>query len=469
MVSHSSLSADERRRAEQTFAEAATCVVVATSTLELGVDIGDLDRVIQIDAPNSVASFLQRLGRTGRRPGARRNMTFLAVSDSGLLASVALLHLWASGFVEPVVPPPTPNHIAAQQLLALGLQEGRYSLAEWRDWWPGLTWMQEARPILEHLLSTGYLGFDAGFATVGDTAEQTFGRRNFMELTSVFTAAPELKVLAGRTEVGAVSPLAVTGRVPGGGATVLSLGGRSWRVTHVDWRRRQVYVVADEGRGRSVWQGGPTVLSAQMAQATREVLLGAQPAVTMSQRAVARLAVVRAVAADVVVAGASTWQRTAQGGRWWTWAGTRANTSLAAALVAQGWEATARGLSVEVATAPGLDPVPGVSPGSGLDPGSGVDPGSGHSPATLGDSGPGAVPAAKHQSGDVAVLRACAALLRGDPPVAPLIDAKALAGLKFAEILPAAVAAAELAARMTDAAAAADVAAGPVHVLDQRG
>ena len=67
------------------------------------------------------------------------------------------------------------------------------------------------------------------------------------------------------------------------------------------------------------------------------------------------------------------------------------------------------------------------------------------------------------------MLRACAALLRGDPPVAPLIDAKALAGLKFAEILPAAVAAAELAARMTDAAAAADVAAGPVHVLDQRG
>ncbi len=72
-VSHSSLSAEERRRSEQAFAEARDCVVVATSTLELGIDVGDLDRVIQLDAPRTVASFLQRLGRTGRRPGTTRN------------------------------------------------------------------------------------------------------------------------------------------------------------------------------------------------------------------------------------------------------------------------------------------------------------------------------------------------------------------------------------------------------------
>ena len=69
-VSHSSLSADERRRAEEAFAEASDCVIVSTSTLELGIDVGDLDRVIQINSPATVASFLQRLGRTGRRPGS---------------------------------------------------------------------------------------------------------------------------------------------------------------------------------------------------------------------------------------------------------------------------------------------------------------------------------------------------------------------------------------------------------------
>src|SRR5690606_20084515 len=84
-VSHSSLSVDERRRAEQAFAEARDCVIVSTSTLELGIDVGDLDRVLQVGAPLTVASVLQRLGRTGRRPGTSRNMLFLAAEEDDLL------------------------------------------------------------------------------------------------------------------------------------------------------------------------------------------------------------------------------------------------------------------------------------------------------------------------------------------------------------------------------------------------
>jgi ATP-dependent Lhr-like helicase len=56
-VSHSSISLEERAAAEKAFSEGQDCVIVATSTLELGIDVGDLDRVIQIDAPSTVASF----------------------------------------------------------------------------------------------------------------------------------------------------------------------------------------------------------------------------------------------------------------------------------------------------------------------------------------------------------------------------------------------------------------------------
>src|SRR6185437_16640030 len=70
---HASLSLDERRQAERAFVEGRDCVVVSTSALELGIDVGDLDRVIQINAPLTVAAFLQRLGRSGRRPGTTRN------------------------------------------------------------------------------------------------------------------------------------------------------------------------------------------------------------------------------------------------------------------------------------------------------------------------------------------------------------------------------------------------------------
>src|SRR5690606_19297113 len=77
-ISHSSLSLEERRAAEEAFSQGNDCVIVSTSTLELGIDVGDLDRVIQIDAPYTVASFLQRIGRTGRRSGSSRNCLFLA-------------------------------------------------------------------------------------------------------------------------------------------------------------------------------------------------------------------------------------------------------------------------------------------------------------------------------------------------------------------------------------------------------
>ncbi len=414
VVSHSSLSAEERMFAERTFADARECVVVATSTLELGVDIGDLDRVIQIDAPNTVASFLQRLGRTGRRPGSTRNMLFLATEDGPLVQTAALLNLWASGYVEPVTPPPTPWHIAAQQLLALGLQEGRYPLTEWRRWWPGLDWMRDARDVLQHLLDEGFLSFDGGFAILGDAAERTFGRRNFLELTSVFTAAPEFAVLHGRVDIGTVSPLALSAALPAGVPRVLSLAGRGWKVTHVDWQRRRVFVVPDPSRGESVWNGGSPTLGFELAQAIRDVLVGHDPPVTLSARASARLAEICA-AGEPQPPAEGTMLAESQGSRvWWTWAGSKANASLAAALEAQGHRVAASPLSVTCGSDVGI--------------------------------------------GD---LRHCADLLASED-AAPHVDRHALAGLKFSELLPAGLAAATLANRITDTYREQEVAQQPI-------
>ena len=116
------------------FAQRQNCVIVATSSLELGLDVGDLDRVIQIDAPNTVSSFLQRMGRTGRRSNTNSNCLFLATSDEGLLRSAALLDLWQQGYVEPVAAPAKPYHILAQQLMALILQENGIGRSEWFAW-----------------------------------------------------------------------------------------------------------------------------------------------------------------------------------------------------------------------------------------------------------------------------------------------------------------------------------------------
>ena len=181
-VSHSSLGIDERRRAEEAFSQSRDCVIVATSTLELGIDVGDLDRVIQIDAPATVASFLQRLGRTGRRPGTVRNCLFLATSDDGFLRTSGLLRLWLDGYVESVVPPPEPFHIFAQQLLALALQEGRIGRQTRREWlgaMPAFRAMaiEHLDDIIEFMLARGMLFDDGGMLSIGVEGERSFGRR----------------------------------------------------------------------------------------------------------------------------------------------------------------------------------------------------------------------------------------------------------------------------------------------------
>ncbi len=137
-VTHSSLSQEERRQTEQAFVGRDDCVIVATSVLELGVDVGDLHRVIQIDAPSTVSSFLQRLGRTGRREETSRNCLFLTTDDNSLLRAAGLIELWASGQVEVVPAAPEPYHILAQQLMALCVQERAVGRHDWPGWLEGV-------------------------------------------------------------------------------------------------------------------------------------------------------------------------------------------------------------------------------------------------------------------------------------------------------------------------------------------
>ncbi|QLQ40324.2 DEAD/DEAH box helicase [Micromonospora robiginosa] len=333
-LSHASLSADERRRSEEAFAEARDCVIVSTSTLELGIDVGDLDRVVQIDAPSTVASFLQRLGRTGRRPGNIRNCLFLTRSGDALLEAAALLVLWGRGWVEPVVAPPEPRHIVAQQMLALCLQEHRVGDRNWSRWWNGLDpFGRAAIPIIRHLIDQGYLNSDSDMLYIGPESERRFGHRHFMGMTAVFTGAPEFTVLVGRDELGRVDPALLTEEVQGDRR--LLLNGRSWRVTYIDWRRRRCFVEPAESGGKARWTtGGWAGLGFELTRAMREVLLGADPPVKLTHRAAKRLAQEREERSAVVHPGGSVILRDRHGDdlRWWTWAGFRANATLAATL-----------------------------------------------------------------------------------------------------------------------------------------
>jgi ATP-dependent Lhr-like helicase len=423
-VSHSSLSLDERRQAERAFAQGRDCVIVATSALELGIDVGDLDRVIQIDAPATVSSFLQRMGRTGRRPGTRRNCLFLATTDEGLLRAAGLARLWAASHVEPVVAPPRPLHILAQQLMALALQEGGIGRHEWFAWIQAVPAFckltpDEVEAQVSWMLEQEILWDEAGVLWLGRQGQDTYGRKNFLEVFSVFTSPPEFTVLYGKQELGSVNELTFMAR-QGEGQVVLLLAGRSWRLTHLDWKRRQAFVEPNDQGGRSRWWGQGQVLGYALCQAVRGVVAGDEDEVRWSSRTRKQMAEVR-LECPWASAECSSLVRDPQGEwRWWTFAGGKANAGLARGLsVALGRRASSDNFAVRVQ---------------------------------------GEVGASEIQAG-VQSLRAMA------PEVLVAVaDERALEGLKFTECLPPGLAVAVVQARLADPSGIASVLQAPVRV-----
>ena len=334
-VTHSSLSQEQRCQAEDAFANRDDCVIVATSVLELGIDVGNLDRVIQIDSPTTVSSFLQRMGRTGRRSGTPRNCLFLATKEETLVQAAGLIDLWTEGFVEPIIPPAKPYHVLAQQLMALILQEtgiGRQTWFEWVRGVPGFSQMPAAQidQIVTWMIRKTILWDEQGILGIGVRGEEKFGRRHFMELMSVFLSPPLFAVLHGREELGFVDELTFLGTQES--PRVLLLGGRAWRVTHIDWSRKVAYVEATEERGRSRWKGAGVGLRFRLSQSIMQLLATDAARDWWSQRARDQIALVRDTFAWLSPEGSAVVMDATGETAWWTFAGHAANACLAPAL-----------------------------------------------------------------------------------------------------------------------------------------
>jgi ATP-dependent Lhr-like helicase len=313
-ISHSSLSRDERLRAEQAFQDARDCVIVATSTLELGIDVGDLDRVIQIDAPTKVASFLQRLGRTGRRTGTQRNCLFLATNPHALVRAAAIERLWREGWVEPVTPPPFPVHVMAQQALCRVIERGSIPFPELGSF------LQDYDCLLDCLLERGMLHQDGGLVSIGPEAQRLWGKRNYMELLSVFDTPELYTVFAGARELGVLHELSFRRE-----DAIVLLGGRSWRVSSVDHKHRMVHVEpAEDLPGRSTWLGSSQGLSFEICQSMRQTLLNSNAA--LSRRAAEQMELL--AAQGTTDPAATVLRATRTGCEWWTYAGLKANAAL---------------------------------------------------------------------------------------------------------------------------------------------
>ncbi|MCP4686547.1 MAG: DEAD/DEAH box helicase, partial [Desulfobacterales bacterium] len=276
-VHHGSVSREERQAAEERFHHGENASIVCTSTLELGVDIGDLDHVFQITAPSTVSSFLQRLGRTGRRQGQRANTTFYCEDMEVVLQAVAIIELAREKWVEST---PRNNRcwpVLVHQLLALTLQFGAASRETCREalkFSPDFAGISRAEfdHLVDHLVKNDFLYLSDGLLCIGDRTERVCGKKNFMELYAVFSS-PQLynvKTEAGHA-LGSLEQAFVDTLVEEMSSFLLS--GRAWTVIHVNHARRTVRV-APAPRGRKPGWGGfsPQMLGFELCQKVEELL-----------------------------------------------------------------------------------------------------------------------------------------------------------------------------------------------------
>ncbi|WP_447986649.1 DEAD/DEAH box helicase [Nitrospira sp. Nam74] len=124
---HGSLSRQTRLSAEERLKRGQTRVVVATASLELGIDIGAVDLVCQIGSPRSIAIGLQRVGRSGHWIGAIPKGRLFATTRDELIECGALIHAIRSGVLDRIEVPPAPLDILAQQVVAATAAQ------EWRE------------------------------------------------------------------------------------------------------------------------------------------------------------------------------------------------------------------------------------------------------------------------------------------------------------------------------------------------
>lgn len=166
---HGSLSKELRLDAEQRLKRGELRVLVSTASLELGIDIGDVDLVCQLGSPRSIAAFLQRVGRSGHHVGGTPKGRLFPQTRDELVECAALLDSVRRSELDALVMPVAPLDVLSQQIVA------EASCREWEedalyDWvrraWPYATLRREDFDALVRMLADGFTtrrGIRAGY------------------------------------------------------------------------------------------------------------------------------------------------------------------------------------------------------------------------------------------------------------------------------------------------------------------
>lgn len=332
LVHHGNLSASYRETAEGIMKDDSQYMTtVTTATLELGIDIGRLERAFQIDAPWTVSSFLQRMGRTGRRE-LPPEMWFVIREDEPevramlpttipwkLLQGIALVQLYLEErWVEPPRLDRLPFSLLYHQTMSTLASCGELSPRALADrvlrlhYFHRIT-QEDYRVLLRHLIATDHIQqTEQGGLIVGLAGERVI---NSFKFYGVFQESEEYTVRSESQELGTVvSPPPVGEK--------LAIAGHVWQVLDADHKRRLIYCQQVKGSVPAYFGQCPGDLHTKILTRMRRVLQEDRQYPYLMKNAVARLEQARFTAAH---SGAAEKPLINLGGNMWCllpWVGT---------------------------------------------------------------------------------------------------------------------------------------------------
>ncbi len=280
-IHHGNLSAAIREDAERAIKdEEKKAVACATVTLELGIDIGKLERVVNVEAPNTVSGFLQRIGRSGRRDASPEMVAvfrettplpyapFYEMIPWHLLQMIAIIELYLeSRFIEPPYEKKLPLSLMMHQTLSILSSSPNLTAAKLARKTMSLSAFSSVsrddfKELLISLIKNDFIEqTEDNTLIVGIRGEKIIGNFKFY---AVFPDSEDYSVKCDSEEIGTISsPVPVGER--------FALAGRVWEVAELDVQHRLIYVKRVEGKMAIAWPGAAGVIHTRILERMRKI------------------------------------------------------------------------------------------------------------------------------------------------------------------------------------------------------
>lgn len=243
--------------------------ISCTSTLELGIDIGTVDEVVQVDATNSIASLIQRVGRSGRKEGETSNLYLYATNKWSLLQSLACWLLYKDGFIEPPLSKLKSYDILLHQALSItkgysgvlftALVEQLKNNFAFKD-----CERMEIEAILNHLIQLDLLERIRDEVIIGVEGEWIVNSREFY---SVFKTEDNFKVVNVGTTIG---------NIPFSSQITedenILLAAKIWKIKLVDIKSKRIEVIPANDGKKPLFFGGGSIIHPKVREKMLEIL-----------------------------------------------------------------------------------------------------------------------------------------------------------------------------------------------------